>query len=82
MQAATESEAVDISLFCAGADGSCLAVGILRMIKLFGWEPKIAERLAGKRELELEYVKLRQILNLVNGNIKWVLPAFLLIFLT
>lgn len=47
-------------------------MGILRMIKLFGWEPKIAERLAEKREHELQYVKIRQILNLLNGNIKWV----------
>ena len=52
------------------------------MIKLFGWEPKIAARLAEKREQELKYIRLRQILNLINGNIKWVLPASLLIFLT
>jgi hypothetical protein len=48
-------------------------MAILRMIKLFGWEPKIAERLAEKREQELQYIKIRQILNLINGNIKWVL---------
>jgi len=54
-------------------------MGILRMIKLFGWEPKIAARLAEKREHELQYIKLRQILNLINGNIKCVLPASLLI---
>jgi len=40
------------------------------MIKLFGWEPKIAARLAEKREQELRYIKTRQILNLINGNIK------------
>jgi hypothetical protein len=57
-------------------------MGILRMIKLFGWEPKIAARLAEKREQELHYIKLRQILNLINGNIKWVLPPSLLISLT
>lgn len=50
-----------------------VAMAILRMIKLFGWEPKIAERLAEKREQELQYIKIRQILNLINGNIKWVL---------
>ncbi|KAH9028046.1 hypothetical protein EDB83DRAFT_2526408 [Lactarius deliciosus] len=49
-------------------------MGILRMIKLFGWEPKIAARLAEKREQELQYIKLRQILIVINGNIKWV-PA-------
>jgi hypothetical protein len=50
-------------------------MAILRMIKLFGWEPKIAERLAEKREQELRYIKIRQILNLINGNIKWVLAC-------
>ena len=57
-------------------------MGILRMIKLFGWEPKIAARLAEKREQELQYIKLRQILSLINENIKYVLPASLLISLT
>jgi len=52
------------------------------MIKLFGWEPKIAARLAEKREHELKFIKLRQILNLINGNITSVLPASLLISLT
>ncbi len=47
-----------------------VAMAILRMIKMFGWEPKIAERLAEKREQELQYIKIRQILNLINGNIK------------
>ncbi|KAH9059058.1 P-loop containing nucleoside triphosphate hydrolase protein [Lactarius vividus] len=49
-------------------------MGILRMIKLFGWEPKIAARLAEKREQELRYIKLRQILNLINGNINFYIP--------
>ena len=53
------------------------AMGIVRMIKLFGWEPKIATRITEKREQELQYIKLRQILTLINGNIKWVLPASL-----
>jgi len=42
------------------------------MIKLFGWEPKVAERLAEKREYELQCIKTRQILNLINGIVKWV----------
>ncbi|KAI9436510.1 hypothetical protein BJY52DRAFT_1230473 [Lactarius psammicola] len=67
VQAATESEVTDTTM------------GILRMIKLFGWEPKIAARLDEKREQELQYIRLRQILGLINGNIKWVLQASLLI---
>ncbi|KAH9166805.1 hypothetical protein EDB89DRAFT_2245995 [Lactarius sanguifluus] len=57
-------------------------MGILRMIKLFGWEPKIAVRLGEKRDQELQYIKLRQILIVINGNIKWVPPSSLLIPLT
>ncbi|KAI9435350.1 hypothetical protein H4582DRAFT_2112394 [Lactarius indigo] len=59
-----------------------VTMGILRMIKLFGWEPKIAARLAEKREQELQYIKLRQILNMIIVIIKWVPPASLLIPLT
>ncbi|KAH9169370.1 P-loop containing nucleoside triphosphate hydrolase protein [Lactarius sanguifluus] len=44
-------------------------MAILRMIKLFGWESKISARLVEKREQELRYIKMRQILNLINGNI-------------
>ncbi|KAH9166806.1 hypothetical protein EDB89DRAFT_2115743 [Lactarius sanguifluus] len=51
-------------------------MGILRMIKLFGWEPKIAARLAEKREQELQYIKLRQILIVINGNIKWMVVTY------
>ena len=57
-------------------------MGILRMIKLFGWEHKIVARLAEKREQELQYIKLRQILSLINENIKCVLPASILTSLT
>ena len=45
-------------------------MGILRMIKLFGWEPKIAMRLAEKREQELKYIRLGQVLGLINEIIK------------
>ncbi|KAI9449922.1 hypothetical protein BJY52DRAFT_1215702 [Lactarius psammicola] len=67
VQAATESEVAD------------KAMGILRMIKLFGWEPKIAARLGEKREQELKYIKLRQILNLINGNINFFIPIITMI---
>ncbi|KAH8986106.1 hypothetical protein EDB92DRAFT_2054957 [Lactarius akahatsu] len=54
-------------------------MGILRMIKLFGWEPKIAARLAEKREQELRYIKLRQILNLINGNVNFFIPVITMV---
>ncbi|KAI0306147.1 hypothetical protein B0F90DRAFT_1814940 [Multifurca ochricompacta] len=54
-------------------------MSILRMIKLFGWEPKIAARLAEKREQELQFIKTRQILNLINGNINFVIPVITMV---
>ncbi|KAH9053585.1 hypothetical protein EDB87DRAFT_1825596 [Lactarius vividus] len=51
----------------------------LRMIKLFGWEPKISARLAEKREQELQYIKIRQILNLINGNINYLIPIITMV---
>ncbi|KAF8256886.1 ABC transporter type 1, transmembrane domain-containing protein [Lactarius quietus] len=52
-------------------------MGILRMIKLFGWEPKIVTRIAEKREQELRYIKLRQILTLIILIIKWMVVTFI-----
>ncbi|KAH8997805.1 P-loop containing nucleoside triphosphate hydrolase protein [Lactarius hatsudake] len=54
-------------------------MGILRMIKLFGWEPKIAARLAEKRDQELRYIKLRQILIVINGNINFFIPVITMV---
>ncbi|KAI9431381.1 hypothetical protein H4582DRAFT_2085045 [Lactarius indigo] len=55
------------------------AMGILRMIKLFGWEPKIAARLAEKREQELQYIKLRQILNMIIVIINFFIPIITMV---
>ncbi|KAH9166803.1 hypothetical protein EDB89DRAFT_2075434 [Lactarius sanguifluus] len=54
-------------------------MGVLRMIKLFGWEPKIAARLAEKREKELQYIKLRQILNMVIVIINFFIPVITMV---
>ncbi|KAH9967588.1 hypothetical protein BC827DRAFT_1264378 [Russula dissimulans] len=54
-------------------------MGILRMIKLFGWEPKIAARLAEKREDELRYLKIRQFLHLLNGNTNFLIPVIVMV---
>ncbi|KAH9077606.1 hypothetical protein EDB83DRAFT_2285647 [Lactarius deliciosus] len=54
-------------------------MAILRMIKLFGWESKISARLAEKREQELRYIKMRQILNLINGNVNYVIPVITMV---
>ncbi|KAH9041241.1 hypothetical protein EDB85DRAFT_2139914 [Lactarius pseudohatsudake] len=54
-------------------------MGVLRMIKLFGWEPKIAARLAEKREQELQYIKLRQILQMVIVIINFFIPVITMV---
>jgi hypothetical protein len=45
-------------------------MNVLRMIKLFGWENKMNFRIADKREIELKFIKKRQILDLCNNNLK------------
>ncbi|KAI0068087.1 hypothetical protein BV25DRAFT_1834393 [Artomyces pyxidatus] len=54
-------------------------MSVLRMIKLFGWEPKIDEMVAEKRDAELKLIKKRQILNLINGNLNYVIPVITMI---
>ncbi|KAI0045217.1 P-loop containing nucleoside triphosphate hydrolase protein [Auriscalpium vulgare] len=54
-------------------------MGVLRMIKLFGWEPKIDDKVAEKRDLELKFIKKRQLLNLLNGDLNYVIPIFVMI---
>ena len=46
------------------------AMSVIRMIKLFGWEPRVADQLAQKREDELSYIRKYKILELINNNIK------------
>ena len=47
-----------------------LAMSVIRMIKLFGWEPRVAAQLRGERDEELRLVKMRKLLGLINNNIK------------
>ena len=39
-------------------------MGVLRMIKLFGWESRVSEMIAEKREEELKWVWKGKMLNL------------------
>lgn len=48
------------------------AVGIIRMIKLFGWERKMSERLAERREEELYWLRKENLLEIINSTIKYV----------
>ncbi len=42
------------------------------MVKLFGWESKMNERISSKREEELVWIRKRQFLDLLSGSIKLV----------
>ena len=48
-------------------------MNVIRMIKLFGWEPRVNDQLAGKREDELRYQRKYRLLELSNGMIKYVI---------
>ena len=45
-------------------------MGVLRMIKLFGWESRVKETFAEKRENELGWIWKRKILGLTNNCVK------------
>lgn len=48
-------------------------MNVLRMIKLFGWETKMNEKIAEKREDELRYIWKQRILEVCTVNLKFVL---------
>ncbi|KAJ7693691.1 P-loop containing nucleoside triphosphate hydrolase protein, partial [Mycena rosella] len=50
-------------------------MNVLRMIKLFGWERQMNERVAEKREEELNWIWKRQMLDLLNGTLNVFLPV-------
>ena len=45
-------------------------MNVVRMVKLFGWESKLNEKISQKREDELTWIRKRQFLELLNANIK------------
>ncbi|KZV64708.1 P-loop containing nucleoside triphosphate hydrolase protein [Peniophora sp. CONT] len=47
---------------------------VLRMIKLFGWEQKIADRLAVKRDEELKWIKSRELATLTTDVLNHTIP--------
>ncbi|KAH9945600.1 hypothetical protein B0H21DRAFT_822934 [Amylocystis lapponica] len=55
------------------------SMSLIRMIKLFGWEPRVAGQLAEKREVELEYQKKYKLLELYSNLINHVLPIVTMI---
>ena len=47
-------------------------MNVIRMVKLFGWEPKMNEKIAAKREAELVMQRKLKFLELANGCTKCV----------
>ena len=51
-------------------------MGVLRMIKMFGWEGKIAERLGAKRAEELRWLRFSEMIDLGNDGVTLSVPTF------
>lgn len=47
-------------------------MNVVRMIKVFGWEKRIDEKIAIKREQELAYQRKRVILEIISDVLKCV----------
>lgn len=52
-----------------------LALNVLRMIKLFAWEPYMLRRLSNHREDELRKIRTNKILDATMDNLNMLLPA-------
>jgi len=65
----TESEWLDIDKNLITRLNS-LAMNVLRMIKLFGWEKKMNEQIREKREVELTWIWKFKLLDLANNALK------------
>ncbi|KAJ7141437.1 hypothetical protein C8R44DRAFT_763446 [Mycena epipterygia] len=49
-------------------------MNVLRMIKMFGWEKQMNEKIADKREEELNWIWKRKMLDLLNGVLNSIIP--------
>lgn len=47
-------------------------MNVIRMIKVFGWENHINEKISAKREEELAYQRKNIILETISNILKWV----------
>lgn len=52
-------------------------MNVIRMIKVFGWERRIDQKIADKREEELVYQRKRVILEIISNVLKCVQPVWL-----
>ncbi|KAF9007748.1 P-loop containing nucleoside triphosphate hydrolase protein [Hymenopellis radicata] len=54
-------------------------MNVLRMVKLFGWETRMDERITSKREDEMVWIKYRQLLDLLNEIVNFIIPVITMI---
>ena len=47
-------------------------MAVIRMVKLFGWEHRLAERVSRKRDEELTWIRARELVKLANSLVKYV----------
>ncbi|KAF5384757.1 hypothetical protein D9757_006267 [Collybiopsis confluens] len=55
------------------------SMNVLRMIKLFGWESKMEAKIAEKRNEELVWIRIRQLLEIANDIITYVIPVLTMV---
>ncbi|KAE9395907.1 P-loop containing nucleoside triphosphate hydrolase protein [Gymnopus androsaceus JB14] len=55
------------------------SMNVLRMIKLFGWECRMDAKIAEKRDEELIWIRRRQVLEVFNGILTYVIPLLTMI---
>ncbi|KAI0258843.1 P-loop containing nucleoside triphosphate hydrolase protein [Gloeopeniophorella convolvens] len=56
-------------------------MGVMRMVKLFGWEPRVDQKIADKRAEELKWVRKGKLLNLTNLMINYSVPVITIVFM-
>ncbi|KAF8199798.1 P-loop containing nucleoside triphosphate hydrolase protein [Mycena galopus ATCC 62051] len=49
-------------------------MNVLRMVKMFGWEKQMNEKIADKREDELKKLWIRRLLNMASGMLNYLMP--------
>ncbi|GJJ15115.1 hypothetical protein Clacol_009390 [Clathrus columnatus] len=54
-------------------------LSVFRMIKLFGWENKVNKQIEGKRQVELTILRKYRLLSILNGNVYYTLPLFIMV---
>ncbi|KAJ7069529.1 hypothetical protein C8F01DRAFT_1245729 [Mycena amicta] len=51
------------------------AMNVLRMVKLFGWESKMRDRILDKRDSELVWIRKRRLLDLASNLVNFLIPV-------